>query len=50
MPFGRTPYLFYPRVYCVTDVVNAVGRQETGGEDLGDGQALDWAYFADESQ
>lgn len=27
MPFGKAPYLFYPRVYCVTDVLNAVGHQ-----------------------
>jgi len=49
IPFGKVPYLFYPRMYCVTDILNAVGRQETGGEDQGDGQALDWGYFTDES-
>lgn len=49
IPFGKVPYLFYPRVYCVTDILNAVGRQEAGGEDQGDGQALDWGYFTDES-
>ena len=49
MPFGKVPYLFYPRVYCVTDILNVVGRQEAGGEDQGDGQALEWGYFTDES-
>ena len=49
MPFGKTPYLFYPRVYNVTDVVNVVGRQEGDGEDQGDGVILDWGYFTDDT-
>ena len=49
IPFGKVPYLLYPRVYCITDVVNVVGRQMTTGEDMGDGTILDWGVFTDES-
>lgn len=49
IPFGKVPYLFYPRVYCVTDVLNVVGRQEFNGEDQGDGVTLDWGFFSEET-
>ena len=43
MPFGKAPYLFYPRVYCVTDVLNAVGQQYEQND-----QKSAWGHFTDE--
>lgn len=44
MPFGKAPYLFYPRIYCVTDVLNAVGQQYEQNDEK---QA--WGHFTDEA-
>ena len=46
MPFGKVPYLFYPRVYCVTDVLDVVGNQMSYGSS---DSSLDWGFFTDES-
>jgi hypothetical protein len=44
MGFGKAPYLFYPRVYKVTDVVKVPGNQYSYGN-----TGLDWGFFADEN-
>lgn len=47
MPFGKIPYLFYPRIYCVTDVLDVVGRQQSYGDQQ---DSLDWGFFTDDSE
>lgn len=47
MPFGKAPYLFYPRVYCVTNVMDVVGQQRSYGHDE---QFLDWGFFTDDTE
>lgn len=32
MSFNMLPYLFYPRVYCITDLVKVVGNQRSYGD------------------
>ena len=43
MGFGKAPYLFYPRVYKVTDITNVAGNQYSYGN-----ADLDWGFYADE--
>lgn len=47
MPFGKAPYLFYPRVYKVTEVLDVPGRQHSYGTSDAD---LDWGFFTDETE
>ena len=47
IPFGKVPYLFYPRIYRVTDVLEVPGRQHSyGATDVN----LDWGFFTDETE
>lgn len=47
MPFGKVPYLFYPRIYKVTNVLEVPGNQHSyGSQDIN----LDWGFFADETE
>jgi hypothetical protein len=41
------PYLLYPRIYCVTDVLKAVGHQRTFGDTA---RGLNWGFFTDEGE
>jgi hypothetical protein len=45
MPFGKIPYVLYPRIYCVTNVMDIVGQQRSYGNDE---QFLDWGFFTDD--
>jgi hypothetical protein len=47
MPFGKIPYLFYPRIYCVTDALHLPGRQQSYGDDQDN---LDWGFFTDDTE
>ena len=44
MPFVKAPYLFYPRIYCLTDVFNAVGQQYEQND-----EKQVWGHFTDET-
>ena len=46
MGFGKAPYLFYPRVYKVTDVIDLPIKQY----DMGDKMTTNWGFFTDESE
>ena len=46
IPFGKVPYLFYPRVYCITDILDVVGNQKSYGSDK---TSVKWGFFTDES-
>lgn len=46
-PFAKMAYLFYPRVYRVTNVMEVVGYQR---EIAGDRNRADWGYFTDTSE
>lgn len=46
-PFTKMAYLFYPRVYKVTNVMQVVGNQR---EAPGDRSRADWGYFVDSSE
>ena len=47
MPFGKVPYVFYPRIYSVTNVMDVVGQQRSYGTDE---QFLDWGFFTDDQE
>ena len=45
--FNKVSYLFYPRVYKISDVVRVVGRQDSIG---GDSVGCDWGMWTDDSR
>lgn len=47
MSFNMLPYVFYPRLYCITDLLNAVGNQRSYGDE---GKNLNWGFYQDESE
>lgn len=47
VPFGKVPYMFYPRVYRVTNVTELPGRQRSYGDQ---NSSVDWGYFTDETE
>ena len=47
MSFVKVPYLFYPRIYDVTNVIDLPGNQRSMGDiDRG----IDWGFFSDETE
>ena len=47
MSFVKVPYLFYPRIYDITNVLDLPGNQRT----LGDTDAgIDWGFYTDETE
>lgn len=47
LSFNMMPYIFYPRVYCITDLVGVIGNQRTYGDIQ---KGLNWGFFTDESE
>jgi len=45
LSLNKVAYLFYPRIYCITDVLDVVHIQKSYG--TGD---IDWGFFTDESE
>jgi hypothetical protein len=47
MSFVKVPYMFYPRIYDITNVIDLPGNQRTMGDiDAG----IDWGFFSDETE
>ena len=47
MSFMKIPYLFYPRIYDITNVIDLPGNQRSyGNTELG----IDWGFFTDETE
>lgn len=47
MSFNMLPYVFYPRLYCITDILKAIGNQRSYG-DIDKG--FNWGFFTDEEE
>lgn len=47
MSFNMLPYIFYPRLYCITDILNVIGSQRSYGDVLAN---ISWGFFTDESE
>ena len=47
IPFVKVPYLFYPRIYSITNVICLPGKQRGYG-DVDNG--IDWGMFTDETE